>query len=248
MCCLVHARPTVQVGAGVSRGWAAIPSLSQVMASAARGPEPTRDDMECAGRAAAMLGLIGQWERQRRNLSRSPRRGQAAAAGGAVSPVPHTLPMLGPDELERRFATRFMRAPMPMTMLSEPLPLLDAHDVLTPATATLLEIHAKCAFPKECPTHTRLLRALHLSFPEYKTLGVHCVGGLLGFPHVEWGGAVWSSRPPACEAQFLALHGLCACHQWPAWWLFLPTETWIGPQYLHPAVRTGDHRAASIPR
>lgn len=74
--------------------------------------------------------------------------------------------------MDEKFRARYMKAPMPDAMLSKPLDVVDAEEILESRTVEEVGNHVAAVFPVDCPTHKRLLFALHQSFPEFESMGV----------------------------------------------------------------------------
>lgn len=71
------------------------------------------------------------------------------------------------------FDARFLKAPVPDMMLYRRLVNVVPEEILGKGTVTQVVHNIANVFPIGCPTHARLVKALHLAFPEFGNLSLH---------------------------------------------------------------------------
>ena len=74
--------------------------------------------------------------------------------------------------IESLFDARFMKAPVRAEMLDHAFALVVPADVLGVDMMTTVVDHVQFLFPAGCPTHDRLVKALHRAFPEFAHLSL----------------------------------------------------------------------------
>ena len=75
-------------------------------------------------------------------------------------------------QLESLFDARFMKAPVSAAMLYHALAVVVPAEILGVDMVTTVVDHVGLVFPAGCPTHDRLVKALHIAFPEFVHLSL----------------------------------------------------------------------------